>query len=62
MELIRSLPETELNRILEETKTGEYAVARELLQTELARRSLSLVADYTGYFDAQNDCIVRGED
>ena len=39
MELMRSIPESDLNRILTEAEGGEYQEARSLVQMELARRA-----------------------
>jgi len=47
MELIRSLPESDLNRILTESEGGEYTEARALVQMELSRRAGVLLLLHT---------------
>ena len=47
MELIRSLPESDLNRILTESEGGEYTEARALVQMELSRRASVLLLLHT---------------
>ena len=39
MEMLHSIPETDLNRILLETNGGDYLEARTLVQNELFRRA-----------------------
>ena len=41
---MRSIPESDLNRILTEAEGGEYQEARALVQMELARRASVLLS------------------
>ena len=54
-EFMKSLPDSELYRIHEETNGGEYLEARHLLDAEMARRCLNLCDNPTGFVDALDE-------
>lgn len=74
-EFMEHLPDDEILRLAHEADVegGDYEAARHLIRDELARRSLNIVADPTGLYDASQDLdnwqvdyddgetVVRGE-